>query len=525
MPRLLERNMIVKDWRKVSVKIALVYPGGYRAGMTGLTVQLLYHLFNLRSDSLCERVFIDGSKPPRSVESGRTLESFDIIAATIPYEEGYVELLKGLLDSGIPLHRCDRGDKHPIVLAGGIVPTSNPTVLEDFVDAFVIGDAEPIVDELIEAHLEQRSKQGRLEVLSSMKGFYVPGYSEGYIDRVYALKLDDSLHPTAQVVPIVDEKDPLCPVFGLTLNIEATRGCWRLCRFCLASWVNTPVRHRDFKSMVGLIDEGLRRTGVGKVSLLGAGISDNEWLKDVCAYLVSKGVEFSTPSIRMDLVDEELMKLIVEGGQRTLTLAPESASEYVRRLIGKPMAEDRIIEVAENAFKSGFKRLKLYFMLGLPGEDSNCLKGIGRMAEACARLGFSEIHISINPLIPKPQTPFQWLPLASRRYLEEAFKIVKSSMPEAKIRIEMLNPAEAELQALFSLGDRSVGRVAEYMALHDRMSVREASRAVGVDFEKIVYTAKDCDSPLPWSMVRSTDLKALREQYNVFERELEHQLR
>ncbi len=522
MPRLVERNTVVKNWREVPVKIALVYPGGYRAGMTGLTVQLLYYLFNLRDDALCERVFIDGSKPPRSVESGRTLEDFDIIAATISYEEGYVGLLRGLLDSGIPLHRMDRGDRHPIVLVGGIVPTSNPTVLEDYVDVFAIGDAEPIVDRLVEVYMEQRSKQSKLETLSNMRGFYVPVYSEGFVDRVYASKLDDSPYPTGQIVPLVDEKNPLCPVFGLTFNLEVTRGCGRMCRFCLASWVNTPVRHRSLESMVDLIDEGLRRTGVRKVSLLGAGISDNKWLKDVCAYLVSKGVEFSTPSIRMDLVDEELMKLIVQGGQRTLTLAPEAASEYVRSLIGKPMSDDRIIEVAESAYRSGFKRLKLYFMLGLPGEDSDCLKGIGRMADAFARLGFSQIHISINPLIPKPQTPFQWLPLASRKYLEEAFKTIRSSMPKAVVRVEMLNPAEAEFQALLSLGDRAVGRVVEYMALHSRMNVRESSKAVGVDLDRIVYTAKNCDSPLPWSMIRSADFKALKEHYYAFERELKH---
>lgn len=517
--------MIVKDWRKTPVKIALVYPGGYRAGMTGLTVQLLYHLFNLRDDCLCERVFIDGSKPPRSVESGRELEDFDIIAATISYEGGYIGLLRGLQDSGIPLRRMDRGDRYPIVLAGGIAPTSNPTVLEDYVDVFAVGDAEPIVDSLVEVYMEQRSKQDRLEALSGMKGFYVSGYSEGFVDRVYSLKLDDSPHPTAQVIPLVDERNPLCPVFGLTFNLEVTRGCGRMCRFCLASWVNMPVRHRSLESMVDLIDEGLRRTGVGKVSLLGAGVSDNRWLKDVCMHLVSKGLEFSTPSIRMDLADEELMKLIVQGGQRTLTLAPEAASEYVRSLIGKTMADDRIVEVAENAYISGFKRLKLYFMIGLPGEDPDCLKGIGRMAEVFARLGFSQIHVSINPLIPKPQTPFQWLPLASRKYLEEAFKTARSSMPKTAVQVEMLNPAEAELQALLSLGGRAVGRVVEYMATHDLVNVKEASKAVGVDFEGIVYKAKSSDDPLPWSMIRSTDFKTLREQYYALERELKHQIR
>ncbi|MBS7612945.1 hypothetical protein KEJ48_01665, partial [Candidatus Bathyarchaeota archaeon] len=168
MPRLVERNMIVKDWRKTPMKIALVYPGGYRAGMTGLTVQLLYHLFNLRDDCLCERVFIDGSKPPRSVESGRTLEDFDVIATTISYERGYIGLLGGLRDSGIPLRRMDRDYRYPILLAGGIVPTSNPTVLEDYVDVFAVGDAEPIIDELVEVYMEQHSKQGRLEALSGM---------------------------------------------------------------------------------------------------------------------------------------------------------------------------------------------------------------------------------------------------------------------------------------------------------------------------------------------------------------------
>jgi radical SAM superfamily enzyme YgiQ (UPF0313 family) len=163
-------------------------------------------------------------------------------------------------------------------------------------------------------------------------------------------------------------------------------------------------------------------------------------------------------------------------------------------------------------------------MLGLPGEDRGCLEGIGRLAEAFTRLGFSQVHVSINPLIPKPQTPFQWLPLASRRYLEEAFKVVRSSMPKAAVFVEMLNFAEAELQALLSLGGCSVGRVIEYMAMHDMMNVRGASKAVGVDLDRIVHKAKDLDSPLPWDRIRSADFKALREHYYAFERELNRQL-
>ena len=523
MKRLVERNVVVKDWRKTPVKVALVYPGGYRAGMTGLTIQFLYHLFNLREDTLCERGFLDGSKPPRSLESGRTLRDFDLVAATIQYEEGYVELLKGLRDSGIPLRRSDRDGRHPLIVAGGPCVTANPTVLEDYVDVFAIGDGEALVDKLVDAYRENRSRESLLEALSDMPGFYVPGFTQNPVERVWVEELDEAPHPTAQVIPLVDERSPLCPVFGLTLGLEVTRGCGRMCLFCLASWINMPVRHRSLGAMLGIVEEGLRRTGVNKVSLVGAGATDNRWLKDLCQHLVSMGVEFSTPSLRMDLLDEELMRLIAQGGQRTLTLAPETASEGVRRLIGKPIPDDRLLEVSESAYEAGFRRLKLYFMIGLPGEDRDSLEGVGRLVDKLARKGFRDIHVSVNPLIPKAQTPFQWLPLASRSYLTEASKLIRRSMPKGlNVRLDILKPAQAELQALLSLGDRRAGRVVEYMALSGggRGALRRAVKIAGLRLENVVYRAKEVEEPLPWDMIRSSDFKLLKKLYRKLESEL-----
>lgn len=520
MRRLVERNVVVKDWRRARVKVALVYPGGYRMGMTGLTVQLLYHLFNLRDDTLCERVFLDGSRPPRSLESGRTLGEFDIVAATIQYEGGYVELLRGLRDSGIPLHRSERDGRHPLIVAGGPCVTANPTVLEDYVDVFAIGDAEAAIDSLLDCYRENRRREGLLEALSSIPGFYVPGFTQGPVERVWVEDLDKAPYPTAQVVPLVDETSPLCPVFGLTLGLEVTRGCGRMCLFCLASWVNMPVRHRGLRAMLAIVEEGLRRTGVRKVSLVGAGATDNPWLKDLCRHLVSIGVGFSTPSLRMDLLDGELMRLIAQGGQRTLTLAPETASEEVRRLIGKPIPDDRLMEASEAAYAAGFKRLKLYFMIGLPGEDEDAFTGVGRLVDRLAGTGFRDIHVSVNPFIPKAQTPFQWLPLASRSYLLEASRLIRRSMPKhVAVRLDILKPAQAELQAFLSLGDRRAGKAVEYMALSGggAGALRRAVEEAGLTLADIVYRVKTPEEPLPWDIIRSSDHRLLRRLYRRIE--------
>lgn len=523
MKRLIERNVVMKDWRKTKVKVALVYPGGYRAGMTGLTVQLLYHLFNLRDDTLCERVFLDGSRPPRSLESGRMLGDFDIVAATIQYERGYVELLRGLRDSGIPLHRSERDGRYPLIVAGGPCVTANPTVLEEYVDVFAIGDAEAIIDRLVDVYKENPQREDLLGSLSNMPGFYVPSFTQDPVERVWVEDLNKAPYPLAQVVPLVDETSPLCPVFGLSLGLEVTRGCGRMCLFCLASWVNTPVRHRSLETMLNIVEDGLRRTGVHKVSLVGAGATDNKWLKDLCQRLVSMGVEFSTPSLRMDLLDEELMRLIAQGGQRTLTLAPETASETVRKLIGKPIPNDRLLEVSEKAYAAGFKRLKLYFMIGLPGEDRDTLIGIGRLVDRLTRAGFRDIHVSVNPFIPKAQTPLQWLPLASRSYLLEASRLVRRSMPkEVNVRLDILKPVQAELQAFLSLGDRKAGKVVEYMALSGGGwgALRRAVEIVGLDLKNIVYRAKTPEEQLPWDMIRSSDHKLLKRFYRRLESEL-----
>ena len=273
--------------------------------------------------------------------------------------------------------------------------------------------------------------------------------------------------------------------------------------------------------MIELIEAGLRRTGVRKVSLIGMGVTDNRQLKTLCQWLSSMDVDFSIPSLRMDLLDEELMRFIAEGGQRTLTLAPEAASEDLRKLIGKPIPGDKLLKVAEEAHEVGFRRVKLYFMVGLPGECLKDLEAIGRLVGKISKIGFRQVYISVNPLIPKPQTPFQWLPLASKTHLNEAYRVLRRSLPRSsKIRVETLKPSHAEIQTLLSQGGSEVGKVLKYMVLHGSGKIKEACRRFEVDLNRFVYGAKDPDDPLPWSLIRSADLKILKSVFHRFESEL-----
>ena len=480
-----ETNVVKKDWRRVDVKVALCYPNVYRAGMSGLTVQLLYALLNSREDVACERFFLPSEEESvLSLESHQPLNRFDVVAFTFQYEEDYVNALKMLMASGIALDRKLRACR-PLLVAGGPCITENPMPLLDFFDLFIIGELEPILERFVEG-LEESIRERTTENLKGREGFFTPDASSAV--RVWLNDLDGGPHPVAQLLPKVEPKSRYMPVFGRTFTVEAVRGCPRSCRFCLIRCIGRPMRVRSLSKLEGIISEGVRLTGVSKVSLIGAGVSDHPELEEICEYVVGNGWEISVPSFNVGSVTERLVGCLVRGGQRTLTLAPEAGSERLREVAGKTFSNREVVEAAEMALRGGIKQVKLYFLVGLPSETVEDVDEIISLSKAVADVGFGKrgVRLSVNPMIPKPYTPFQLGEPISAPYLEGALgRVREAGRRDPRLRVECFNVKHACLQDLLSRGDVVLGsvlrRVAEYGGGLGgwRRALREEKMAVG----------------------------------------------
>jgi len=498
-----EANAVKKDWRKVQLRVALCYPNIYRVGMTGLPIKLLYYLMNTREDIACERFFTPTrDEPLLSLESRQPLKRFDVVAFSLQYEWDYANVLKILSDSGIPLKSVERGESHPLVIAGGPCSTENPLPLSPYIDLFVIGEAEEVLDGILDSVIEQG--RGCLEDLAGCRGVYVPSLDER-AERVWVRRLDDAPHPTAQVVPLVGGRSPYMTVFGRTIDVEATRGCGRGCRFCLVGHTYRPMRFRTLKRLEEIVDEAKKYTPAEKLSLIGAALSDHPRLEELCRHAIESGLKLSISSIRPEAVSEELAKLLARGGQRRVTIAPDAATERLRETIHKGMEDQTIIEAAKTLLDEGVRRLKLYFIIGLPGERPEDIDAIAELARRIADLGYGvdSIHLSINPLVPKPHTPFQWAPFPDLKYVKNCIKRIRKLLSgDRRIKIGGLDPRRAQIQALLSLGGPELGPVIEEASrLGGGLGAwRKAIRKHGISLEKYLGP-KPLDSEFPWDII------------------------
>ncbi|MEM0240143.1 MAG: radical SAM protein [Candidatus Nezhaarchaeales archaeon] len=450
--KFLEYNVIVKSWKKSKLKIALCYPNIYRAGMTGLTVQQLYYLFNLDDDVLCERCFL--SNPPRTIESCAELKSFDVVAFTLQYEEDYINMVKMLIDAGINPLAERRNEADPLVIAGGQAVSANPLPLSKIVDCVFVGELEPCLDVLLEALKKGKNRKSRIEELSNLKHIYY--YGKEKAERCIAKDLDKTPHILAQLAPGNGDV-PIDPIFTNAFCLEVSRSCNRKCRFCLLSWTNGPLRFRSLNKIKELLDEGLLRSKADRVVLIGAGIFDVPWLKDICAEVLSRGLGLSIPSLRPDVIDDELLEFIKRGGQRSLALGVESFSSIDRAFLGKVYDDEAIESAIKMAIDKGLTEVKLYIITCLPRED---VDGSAKLFERIIKIVSKSkvaLHISVNPLIPKAHTPFQWLTPPSPYMIKESYRKYLRIFRHPRVRLDFLNPHRAAFQAILSLGDENLG--------------------------------------------------------------------
>ncbi|MGP3667192.1 MAG: B12-binding domain-containing radical SAM protein [Candidatus Bathyarchaeota archaeon] len=498
-----ERNVVKKDWRKVELKVALCYPNIYRVGMSGFTIQILYALLNSREDVVCERFFLPlKGEAILSLESHQPLSRFDVVAFTFQFEEDYLNALKMLSDSGIEVSKWKRRFK-PLIVAGGPCVTENPFPIKNFVDLFVVGEVEPVLDFFVEG-LKQALKEKSLNVFEGKNGFFPAEALKA--KRVYVEKLDEAPHPLAEVLPEVDSKSPYMPIFGKTFMAEVVRGCPRKCKFCLITHIGWPMRFRSLRKLEEIIFEGLRFTGVDKVTLVGAGLAYYPKLEDLCEYIISLGnnyAEISVPSLAVDNVSEKLFRCLVKGRQRTVTFAPETGCWQLRKDLGKLFSDEDVVEAAKLAFKAGIRNVKLYFMVGVPNETIDDLDEIVNLAKKVADVGFGfrGVRLSVNPFIPKPHTPLQLYKIRSLEYLERCYKRIVSGLKgDKRFVVETLNPRHAQIQAALSIGNEKLGELILEAVKHGGglAGWSKALKILGFKLENLLEAGEE----LAWSAIQ-----------------------
>ncbi len=507
MSRIRELNVIKKKGRPGDLRIALLYPSFYRVALDTLSYHMLYYYINGRRGFIAERFNISRKTgrepPPLSIENRNPLKNFDVIIASVHYEPDYVNILRVLYAGGVPAFSSER--EKPYVIVGGPAVIGNPEPLAEIADVLALGDIEPIMPYLLDQLLEHYdSKKMLLDSLPPEKGFYVPRREDELVLVNKAESLTLKFHPIAQIQPA--ERDPR----GRKTMIEAMRGCIRGCRFCLEGSIFKPKRERSFDQIRYIAEEGSRLNKSRKIVLLALSYFDHSESDRVLEYLVENGFEFSVPSIRVETLSEDRIELMVAGGQKTLTIAPETADSWLGAKIGKPFAKSLVENIASLAKRIGVKSLKLYFMVGLPGETLEHVKKIAyfvkELSEKSGFKGVRELKVSISPFTPKPHTPMQWFRVEDIATLKKKINFLKRELG-GLAEVRSYDPRWTHVQTVLTRGDRKIGKVIALWAKYGGGlgAWRKALKDLGVNPQEYL-TPPHPHSKTPWEKVVLTKL-------------------
>ncbi len=551
-----EVNSVMKDKDQVDIRFAMCFPDVYEIGMSHLGIQILYDMFNQREDTWCERVYSpwpdldkvmrEEQIPLFALESQDPVKDFDFLGITIQYEMCYTNILQVLDLSQIPLRAADRTEEHPFVMGGG--PCAyNPEPLAPFFDMFYIGEGETVFNDLLDIYKEWKksgkSRKEFLEMAAKVPGIYVPAFYDVEYHEDGTIKAFTPNNPHAkekiekQVVMDVTHtyypRKPVVPFIKATQDrvvLEIQRGCIRGCRFCQAGMLYRPTRERDLEFLKDTARALIENTGHEEISLSSLSSSDYSELPELIDYLIeecsARKVNISLPSLRIDAFSLDVMSKVKDIKKSSLTFAPEAGSQRLRDVINKGLTEEVILEGAARAFQGGWTRVKLYFMLGLPTETEEDMKGIAHLAEEIAkkyyeipkdqRHGRCQIVVSTSFFVPKPFTPFQWAGMFRKEdYLDKA-KVVKeeirAQLNQKSIKYNYHEADVTVLEGILARGDRKVADVLEAAykkgAIFDSWSEyfrydlwMEAFEELGIDPEFYTLRERSLEEIFPWDFI------------------------
>ena len=534
---------LIRQQRVGQLSVCVVSASRYGTGMSSLGFQTVYALFAGAEGIRCERAFFPereaeeeyrrSGMPLLSLESSTPLADFDVIAFSTSFEPDYLNIPLMLNYARIPLQSASRSSSDPLIIAGGAAFFINPEPVADFMDAICIGEGEECIPAII-ATLLSPTDNGRSGLLASMAqipGMYVPGlYTPRYgADGLlcgYDIQTGAAL-PTPRAPLCLELHGPSASQiltehteFGDMFLIEVSRGCPRGCRFCSSGFIYGTFRQQPVEHILSLIDEGLVHRG--KIGLVGAAVSDYAGIATLCSTIVEKGGKVSVSSLRIDRLDPLMLDALIASGHKTIAIAPEGGSQRMRDIIRKNLTESQILDACEQLIAHDILNIRLYFIIGLPGETDQDLEEMVQLIEKIRvrviergrsnkRLG--EITVSVNPFIPKPFTPFQWCGMESLPTLERKVKLLENRVRRlSNVKLKMESLRQSYLQALLSRGDRRLSAL--LVALAEGGNLKKAARDTGMDTDRYVHREIGADELMPWSIIGTADTGVLRREYD-----------
>jgi radical SAM superfamily enzyme YgiQ (UPF0313 family) len=537
------------------LRVALAFPNTYFVGMSNLGFQTVYKLFNAEDDIVCERVFLPpktelaaqlvAGAPLVTIESQTPVGEFDVLAFSVSFEWDYTNVLTMLRLAGLPTRAEERTHHHPLVLIGGAVTFVNPEPLSLFADVIAAGEGEVLIPSLLTAFKAASGREDFLRRLVTERGFYIPSfydvhYNENGTIKAYvpkegtgapavvkkaALRTTDAVDPPATTIFTPDTE------FGSRFLVEMVRGCANLCRFCWAGYNYLPVRAFPKDRILQLAEQA--KPYSNRVGLVSIALCDHPDIEEILTRLSGMGYSISPASLRLDDLTPTIVTLLRESGERTLTIAPETGSDRLRRVINKTVTNDEILNSAELIFSSGIENLKLYFMIGLPTETDEDLVAIRDLTlqlreimlkhqRGSGKIG--RIVGSVNPLVPKPGTAYQWLPMEDDVLIERKIRRMRTLMADIdNVFFNIKSERHSFYQALMSLGDRRVAPAIE-AAERNGGNWRAAVAESEVDADFFVFRDRSGDAVLPWDIIdgsmksaffKSEFDKGLREEWTL----------
>jgi radical SAM family uncharacterized protein len=563
-----EFNITVKDWENVQTRVAMVFPDIYDIGISNLGLKILYDQVNQREDALAERAYAPWTDmeekmreqgiPLYSLESFHSLGAFDIIAFSLPYETLYTNTLNILDLSGIPVHASQRTEEHPLIIAGGH-SAMNPEPMHAFIDAFAIGDGEDVIHDIIDALQKNKAaKATRVEMLGALAkipGVYVPCFYETtYLDDGTV----EAVTPTTSEAPPVITKRmvaklPPSPTRFIVPNIEVVhnrapveimRGCTRGCRFCQAGMITRPVRERSVQEVVQAAEEAIRATGFEELALMSLSSSDYtnilELVTAIGEKFSGKHLSVSLPSLRIESVSIDLMDKLKARRTGGFTLAPEAATERMRRIINKFIPDEDIINTTREIYARGWLTIKLYFMIGHPSET---IEDVQAIADLCKRVlaegrkaqGMRvKLNVGVSTFVPKPQTPFQWVSCDTPEQMRVKQALLKRELRDKNIKLTWTRPEDTLLEAWLSRGDRKISEVihtawkigARFDAWNDQHHYETWLKAFaehGLDPAFYTHRQRRTDEIFPWDHISAAVKKSFL--FQDFRMSLEGEIR